>query len=127
MEGVSKKGVSLNLQEFERDGIKNITKLRVQFRNQNAHKCHHNFQCTSFLCNCGMSNEDSEHYLIHCSLFNQSRRGLFDTVTENFGSNIANLDSVSLCNLLLYGNYNLTLVENRTIIEATIEYIKETN
>ena len=74
-----------------------------------------------------MANEDNEHYLIPCLRFNQSRRGLFDTVAEVLGSDIANLDSVTLCNLLLYGSYNLTLVENRMIIEAKIDYIEKTN
>ena len=56
-----------------------------------------------------------------------SGRGLFDTVAGVLGSDIANLDSVTLCNLLLYGSYNLTLVQNRMIIGATIDYIQKTN
>ena len=106
-------------------GIKDITKLRVHFSNLNAHKFQHNFECISPLCNCGMANEDNEHYLLHCPRFNQSRRGLSDSVAEVLGSCIANLDSIALCNLLLYGSYNLTLAENRIIIEATIDYIKK--
>ena len=74
-----------------------------------------------------MPNEDREHYFLHCLHFNQSRRGLFDTMAEILGSGIAKLDSVALCNVLLYGSYNLTLVENRMIIKATIDYIKKTN
>ena len=68
-----------------------------------------------------------KHYLLHCLRFNQSRRGLFGTVAEVLGSDIANLDSVTLCHLLLYGSYNLTLVQNMMIIEATIDYIQKTN
>ena len=32
--------------------------------------------------NCGMTYEDNEDYLLHCPRFNQSRRGLFDTVAR---------------------------------------------
>ena len=110
---------------FDLKGIKDITKLRVHFSNLNAHKFQHNFECISPLCNCGITNEDNEHYLLYCPRFNQSRRGLFDSVAEVLGSCIANLDSIALCNLLLYGSYNLTLAENRIIIEATIDYIKK--
>ena len=57
----------------------------------------------------------------------QSRRGLSDTIAEVLGSDIVNLDSVTSYNFRLYGSYNLTLVENRVIIEATIDYIQKTN
>ena len=35
--------------------------------------------------------------------------------------------SATLCNLLLYGSYNLTLVQNRMIIAAKIDDIQKTN
>ena len=98
---------------FDLKGIRKITTLCVQFSDLNAHRSHHNFDCISPLCNCSMANEDNEHYLLHCLRFNQSRKGLFDTVAEVFGSDIANLDSLTLCNLLLYGSYKLTSVEKR--------------
>ena len=108
-------------------GFQNITKLRAQLSDLNAHKFHHNFECIRSLCNCGMAKEDNAHYLLHYYRFDQLRRDLFDTVTEVLGSNIANLASESLCNLLLYGSSNLTLVDNRIIIEVTIDNIEETN
>ena len=101
--------------------------LRVQFSDINARKFRHNFECIRSLCNCGTAIEDNAHYLLHCLRFNQLRRDLFDTVTEVLGSDIANLKSGTLCNLLLYGSSNLTLVDNRIIIEGTIDYIKKTN
>ena len=101
--------------------------LRVQFSDLNAHKFRHNFECIRPLCNCGMAIEDIAHYLLHCPRFNQLRRDLFDTVTEVLGFDIVNLNSGTLCNLLLYGSSNLTLVDRRIIIEATINYIKKTN
>ena len=50
---------------FYLKGIRKITTLRVQFSDLNEHKLHHNFDCISPLCNCGMANEDNEHYLLH--------------------------------------------------------------
>ena len=108
-------------------GFRNITMLRVQFSDINARKFRHNFECIRPLCNCGTAIEDNAHYLLHCPRFNQLRRDLFDTVTEVLGSDIANLKSGTLCNLLLYGSSNMTLVDNRIIIGATIDYIKKTN
>ena len=49
------------------------------------------------------------------------------TVTEVSGIDIANLDSETLCKLLLYGSPNMNMIDNRIIIEATIEYIEKTN
>ena len=53
--------------------------------------------------------------------------GSLDTATEALGSDIANLDSVTLCKWLLFGSSNLTMVDKRMIIEATIDYIKKAN
>ena len=107
-------------------GNKNRTKHQVQFSGLNTHKFRHNFECISPMCNYGMADEDNEHYLLHCPHFDQSQRGLYDTVTKVLGSDIANLDSIALYSLLLYGSYNLTLVENRISIEAAIDDIKKT-
>ena len=63
-------------------GIRNITKLRVQFSDLNAHKFHHNFECLRPMCNCGVASEDYEHYLLHCARFNQLQEDLFGTFTE---------------------------------------------
>ena len=43
------------------------------------------------------------------------------------GIDIANLDSKTLCNLLLYDSLNMNMIDNRIIIEATTEYIEKAN
>ena len=63
-----------------------------------------------------MANEDNKHYLLHCPRCNQSQRGLFHTVVEALGSDIANLHSIAF-----------TSVENKILIEATIGHIKNVN
>ena len=59
--------------------------------------------------------------------FNQLREDLFVTATEVSGIDIANLDSETFCNLLLYGSSNVNMIDNRIIIEGTIEYIEKAN
>ena len=97
------------------------------FSDLNAHKFHLNFECLRPICNCGVADENNEHYLLHCARFNQLREDLFDTVTEVSRIDIANLDSEYLCNLLLCGSSNMNMIDNRVITEATIEYIEKTN
>ena len=93
-------------------GIRNITRLRVQFSDLNAHQFHHNFEGLRPICNHGTANEDNEHYLLHCPRFNQLREDPFGTVTEVLGIDIANLDSETVCNLLLYGCSNMNMIDN---------------
>ena len=71
-----------------------------------------------------MANMDNEHYLLRCPRSSQLLGSLFDAATEVLGLAIVHQDSETLCNLLLYGSSDLTLVENRIIIEAMMEYIK---
>ena len=42
------------------------------------------------------------------------------------GLNIAELDTPTLCHLILHGNPDLTQIANKMIMEATISYIKAT-
>ena len=86
-----------------------------------------NFDFLRPICDCGTASEDNEHYLLHCPRYNELREDLFGTVTEVSGIDVANLDSETLCNLLLYGSSNMNMIDNRMIIEATIEYIEKTN
>ena len=69
--------------------------------------------------------EDNKHFLLHCHQFDLMRRDLFRQLTIN-GLDIRELDSNALCNLLLFGSNDLNIVENRTILEATISFIKAT-
>ena len=87
-------------------------------------KFHHNFECLTPICNCGAANENNEHYPALPPLQSIARRSS-GTVTEVLGIDIANLDSETLYNLLLYGSLNMTMIDNRIIIEAKIEYIEK--
>ena len=110
---------------FDIEGIKKLTKLRVNFSALNEHRFRHNFDCSSPTCMCGRGIEDNEHFLLHCHQFDLMRRDLFRQLNIP-GLDINKLDSDALCTLLLFGTKDLNLVENRIIIEATISFINAT-
>ena len=107
------------------EGIKKLTKLRVNFSALNGHRFRHRFECSSPICMCGEGIENNKHFFLHCHLLDSMRRDLFRQNAVNVNCiDIRDLDSNVLCNLLLFGSNDLTIVENRTIIEATILFIK---
>ena len=108
-------------------GIRQLSKLRLKFSKLNDHMFRHNFNCLDPVCSCGTADEDTEHFLLHCPNFEEARTDLHGTLLDIPRVDISLLDSQALCNLMLYGNPDLTLIENRMIIEATIKYIKATN
>ena len=110
---------------FDIEGIKKLTKLRVNFSVLNEHRFRHNFDCSSPTCMCGRGIEDNKHFLLHCDQFDLMRRDLFRQLNIP-GLDINKLDSDALCTLLLFGTKDLNLVENRIIIEATISFINAT-
>ena len=84
-----------------------------------------NFNCISLNCMCGRRTDANKHFLLHCDQLYVMRRDLFRQLAVN-GLDIRELNSNAQCNLLLFGSNDLTIVENRTIIEVTISFIKAT-
>ena len=113
-----------NISDIE--GFRYLTKIRLMFSALNEHKFRHRFDCLNPSCACGEAIEDNEHFLLHCPLFEPMRRDLLGQLSDIPGIDITSLDSKSLCQLLLFGSTNLTVVANRIILEATTTYIKAT-
>ena len=64
-------------------------------------------------CQCGYQCENSEHYLFHCPLFNDAR-----------SASINKINNVNYTlNCLLFGNQNLSIVENSEIFQHVSNYI----
>ena len=66
----------------------------------------------------------------HFSIFHTNPSEAYlncERISLTLSQNVTNLDSESLCNLLLYGSSNLNMIDNRIIIEAKTEYIEETD
>ena len=99
---------------FDKEGIKKLTKLRVNFSPLNKHRSRHNFDCSSPTCICGRGIEDNGHFLLHCHQFDLMCRDFFRQPSIP-GLDITELD--------LFGSKDLNLIENRIIIEATISFI----
>ncbi len=108
------------------DGVRSLTKLRLNFSALNEHRFRHNFDCLNPICSCGTGKEDNEHYLLHCPEFDLMRADLFGHLSEIPALDINDMDTTALCNLLLYGSSHLNIISNRMIMDATILYIKTT-
>ena len=108
-------------------GTKIIFQLRLGLSKLRHHKKKHNFVDTpSDLCTCHNGIEDTNHYLFYCRLYATQRAKLASTVIDILSpQNLAHLSNNET--LYLYGDENLSSSENRDILLATIEYIKETN
>ena len=111
---------------YDIEGIKLLTRLRVEFSDLRNHRYRHNFHCPNPTCLCQTGIENNEHFLLHCPRFSSQRRVLLDLVSKSVNFDILRLSSKEPCNLLLYGHSKCTIITNRVIIESTLEYIKST-
>ena len=67
-------------------GLKLLTRLRLGLSHLNEHKFRNNFRdCLNPLCTCSIESETTNHFLLHCHHYTQSRGeggegGLFDNI-----------------------------------------------
>ena len=111
---------------YDLEGIKLLTQLRVEFSDLRYHRYRHNFHCTSPTCLCQTGIEDNEHFLLHCPRFSLQCRPLLQLVSNLADVDILHLSSNELTNALSGGYPEFTVLMNRTIIEATLKYMKST-
>ena len=105
-------------------GLCLLTKLRVNFSDLRQHRFNHNFNCPSPICKCGIGNETSEHFLLHCSRFIIQRRVLIDSI-KNILYSDGNNEHIDISSeLLLYGSSRYNSISNKLLLEASIRYIK---
>ena len=90
------------------EGVRLLTRLRVEFSDFRKHRFRHNFQCSGPMC------------------FSH-RRDLLDRISNVVDVDPENLSSTNLCNLLLYANSCFSADTNYHIIESTISFIKSTS
>ena len=104
------------------DGLKLLTRLRVQLSHLKEHKYRHNFADTfNPICNCGLLEiESTSHYLFRCIFFSDQRKTLPDCVKGD----ISNLSDGQKVDLFLYGDGKLDIVTNQAIFQATICFLK---
>ena len=106
-------------------GVRYLFQLRVGLSPLRYHKNRHNFIDTpSNECSCNHGIEDTNYFFL-CSYYDIQRATLLTTVIEIIRKyNLNDLGNQS--NLYLCGHRSIDLHENRKILPATINYIKET-
>ena len=72
----------------------------------------------------GTNPEDTNHFLLHCNLFQISRIELINSVTL-IVSPYKLIDEINIQDLFLYGHRNISSEDNMKIILSTIKYIME--
>ena len=107
------------------EGLKLLTRLRVQLSHLREHKYRHNFVDTlNPICNCGLLEvESTPHYLLRCNFFSVQRETLLDSITTLKGD-ISNLSDKKKVDFLLYGDEKLGIEINQAILKATIVFLK---
>ena len=108
-------------------GLKLLTRLRLGLSHLNEHRFNRNFQsCINPSCSCSLAIELTTHFLLHCHHFSNIRSTLLNSIND-FLCSITNLSDLSdrsaLVKILLFGDQNYTQVENAYIINATTQYL----
>ena len=110
----------------DHNGLKFIFQLRVGLSSLKCHKKIHNFSDTpNDTCDCLEEAEDTSHFLFRCKLFSAQRIQLRSNVHRILRHH--NLEHLFHNDkLLLYGHHSLSCFENKSLLTATITFIKET-
>ena len=107
------------------EGLKLLTRLRLQLSHLREHKFKHNFSDTlNPLCPCQLlETESTMHYLLRCPFYNLIRATLLSEVKQIM--EISELPSEwELTNILLYGDPSFSRIANSSILSCTIDFIK---
>ena len=106
---------------------KSLFQIRLGLSPLHNHKNNHNFKDTpSSACFCGTGNEDTSHFLFRCPLHASHRAVLATKVIEVLTKN--NLNHLGNdVSIYLYGHFSLKDEDNRSIILATLDFLKNTN
>ena len=87
------------------------------------HKFRHNFQDSMDpMWNCGSGIETIIHFFLHYANFNTQRQTLFDKIAT-IDTNILTEKDDSIVSVLLFGKQDREMSCNKSIINATIEFI----
>ena len=79
------------------------------------------------MCACNTELEDNEHFFLHCPLFIPMRNDLLGPLLYLPELDLSNIEPQALLNLLLYGSPTFNESDYRTMLKASIVYIKATN
>ena len=85
------------------NGLKLLTRLRLNFSHLNEHKFRHNFNDTiNPMCSCGKEPETTLHYLLRCDFYSIYRLELLNDICA-LNHSLKNISEENLLKVLLYG------------------------
>ncbi len=107
-------------------GLAILTQLRVGLSNLNFYKFKHNFRDSlDLLCSTNDGVEDTEHYLLLCHTYNESRINFLSSVNAiSLPHGFINLSNDELLKRIIYGHEQLPFDSSAKILTATIEYVQ---
>ena len=108
----------------DRYGLKLLTCIRVDHSDLMSHRFSKQFNCLYPKCRCGIEDESPEHYFLRCPLFQGPRAILLNNISQLLECPLSDFDDPSLCHLLLYGKPSLNVNLNKSILCASIKFIK---
>ena len=109
------------------EGVKYLTRLRLRFSHLNEHKFRHDFlDILNPLCNCSLEVEYNEHFFLRCLNFENTCRSLFIDISS-INSSFKNFPNHLKVGLFLFGDSNLSAINNNLILKVSIKYIMTTN
>ena len=112
-------------------GLRYIFQLRLGLSPLRSHKKKYGFIDTpSDICLCRLGTEDTRHFLFSCPFYATKRAIMISSVHEILLKNNLNYPTnfpTNELNLFLYGFPTISHVDNKSILMATINFIKNTN
>ena len=101
-----------------------LTRLRLSLSHLNKFRFWHNFvNCSNPFCSCSLVTEDTFHYLLYCHHFSQYRLDLMNSV-KSVLDDFKSFPDNDKKDILLYVDSHLDNNKNKYILEATLNYIK---
>ena len=112
-------------------GLRYLFQLRLGLSSLRSHKKKYGFSDTpSDICLCRLGTEDTRHFLFSCPFYATKRAIMISSVHEILLKNNLNYPTnfpTNELNLFLYGFPTISPVDNKSILMATINFIKNTN
>ena len=106
------------------NGLKLLTRLRLNFSHLNEHKFRHNFNDTiNPMCSCGKEPETTLHYLLRCNFYSIYRLELLNDICA-LNHLLKNISEENLLKVLLYGAKEFSFKINSEILKCTIKLIR---
>ena len=104
-------------------GIKLLTRLQVVFSHLKEHKFQHNFEdAINSSCSCGNFAESTTHFFLHCTHFSNQRLTLINKI-KDIDKCIFDKSNSLITQTLLFGDKKLSVTDNKSILEATIQFL----